>query len=221
MIYKFCLTAAICAFLCASCSKIGRTRTDEIVFDDKPKTAAKGEVVIDDKSFEGEPETNSASEADSREAIKVVNAQSQTDTSFDGFGNKTDARCFEHHPRLQCVLLRTAADGKQQTFVYGQNGQIKHLPENMTAKALTASADEIANAAGIYQTYRQPAPVEQNFQTINAVPLQPLPSYNFPVRNRQAEPSAPEENNSTANTADEKPPENADKSSTKQPGSDQ
>ena len=214
MNYKFCLLVMMFAFLLPSCSKFGKTQSDEIIFDDKTNMTSKNEIVIDDKSFDSEQDTVSISKVGSQEITKFTTDQSRINTAYDQFGNKTETRCFNNHIRLQCIILRTAADGQKQIFVYGQNGQVKSLPDNMIDKALTAPADEIANSAGIYQTYRQVVPVAQNTQTRNDIALRPLPSYNLPIQNQQVEQTMTEEVKPTADSANEKPSEAKSDSST-------
>ena len=221
MNYKFCLLAVVCAFLVASCSKFDKSRSGEVVFDDKPKMTSENEIIFDDKSLDGGQEAILASKAGSQEITKITTDQSRINTAYDQFGNKTETRCFNNHLRLQCIMLRTAADGQKQIFVYGQNGQVKSLPENMIGKALTAPADEIANSAGIYQQYRQPSPVTQSIQTKNDPSLRPMPNFNLPVQNQQVEQGATDEVKPTTDPANEKPSENKSESSTPQPNKEQ
>ncbi len=121
-------------------------------------------------------------------------------------GNKTEMRFFSNHPRLSSVLVRTSADEKRETFVYGQDGKVKSLPENMVVTAMSASADEIADSAGISNAIAQ---TSSSFVQ-NSKPLQPLPGYKFPVQNQPvpqaaaAEISVPEQ---AAKDAEQKTPE--------------
>jgi len=205
----------------ASCSKTGKSQSSEVVFDDAGKTAAKDEIVIDDKSFDGNRETLPTLKAGSQETTKTAADHSKINTMYDEFGNKTETRYFNNHLRLQFLLLRTSADGQKQIFVYGQNGEVKNLPEDMLDRALTAPADELANSAGIFQTYRPSPPAAQSIQTRSDVSLRPLPSYNFPVQNRQVEQVPADEAKVTAVPTNEKPNEKKDDSSTPQPEKEQ
>jgi hypothetical protein len=219
MNYKFYLLTLICVFSLASCSKFGKSESDVVIIDDKPKTNTKNEVVIDDAFFDSEQEAVSASKTGSHEMTKITFDKSRIDTMYDQFGNKTETRCFNNHLRLKCITISSAADGKKKISVYGQNGEIKGLPEAMIGKALTAPADELANSAGIYQIYRQPAPVTQSVQSRTNLSLQPMPSYNFPVQNRPVEQVAADEAKPVP--ADQKPSEKKDDSSTPQPDKEQ
>jgi hypothetical protein len=82
-------------------------------------------------------------------------------------------------------MLKTTSDGQRQVFVYGQNGDVKDLPENMLEKTTTASGDELADAAGLFevrQNRTQPAITLGKPQS--SQPLQPVPSYKFPIQNQ-------------------------------------
>jgi hypothetical protein len=208
-------------FLFVSCSKVGKSTSDVVIIDDKPKSATKDEIVIDDKLLGDATETLALSQTGSQETTKLAFDQSRVNTMYDQFGNKTESRCFNNHLRLQCIMLRTAADGQKQTFVYGHNGEVKALPEDMLDKAMTAPADELANLAGIYQTYRQSPPVARSTESRNNIALRPMPSYNFPVQNRQVDQVAADEAKSTAVPAEEKPIEKKDDSSMPKPDKEQ
>lgn len=109
----------------------------------------------------------------------------------DLYGNKTETRTFPNHSRLASILLQTSPDGNQEAYVYAQSGEARLLPKELLNRALVAPADELANAAKIYQTtrdnqipYRQKAPT---------APLKPLPSSEFIVQNQPVEPPPAEE----------------------------
>ena len=204
MNHKFCLLTLIFASLLVSCAKVSGSKSAEVVIDDRPAASSKNEIIIDDKTFNAEigKDASNPSEISQQPTKTNLADNSKIDTTFDGFGNKTETRYFNNHLRLRFLMLRTSADGKKQIFVYGQNGQVKSLPEDMIGKALAASADEIANSAGIYQTYRPsspPAPSQRNEMS-----LRPLPSYNFPTQDHQTEPIPAEQTTRTAEPANEK-----------------
>ena len=103
-----------------------------------------------------ERETNSLTSGNgSRQQTRILGDNSKLNTMYDGFGNKTEARCFNNHPRLTCIVMSSAVNGQRRAMVYGQSGDIKELPEDMLDKATTASPDEIANMAGIYAVRQQ------------------------------------------------------------------
>ena len=87
---------------------------------------------------------------------------------FDGFGNKTENRIFKDHPRLTSVIVATTAKGEQTVEVYGQNGERKQLSADMVEKALKGTGDEIADAAGIFQTKKQVQMPEFNLTAAQA-----------------------------------------------------
>jgi hypothetical protein len=68
----------------------------------------------------------------------------------DGYGGTTVTRHFGGHRRLRMVVVQTASNEQQRIFVYGRNGKVTGVPDDMAKKILVASADDIANAAKIY-----------------------------------------------------------------------
>lgn len=77
---------------------------------------------------------------------------SEVTVMYDGFGNKLERRYFKNHPRLDTVIVRTAANGRREILIYGQNGERKSVEGEIANRLMNASADEIANAAKIYET---------------------------------------------------------------------
>jgi hypothetical protein len=191
------LIIILSVFLSASCSllkKEGETTeaTEEIVFDDGYKTS-EGEIIFDDKNFQGGEQPIATSSDGSQEATATLGDNSQLTTMIDGHGNKTETRVFNTHPRLRMVLLRTFANGQKQVFIYGQNGEVKELPENMLDGVINRQADEIANSAGLFESVQQrQLPMVVVNRPANLQPLQPMPSYKFPIQTQQAE-EAPQE----------------------------
>lgn len=196
MKFLVCLLVTIFVSFSLSCSKSGASESgEEVVFDDGYTTASKDEIVIDDQSFEGKNSAISQSRAGSREVTRIARDGSQIMTTYDGFGNKTETRVFDDDPLLQLVVIRTSVKGEKQVSVFAQNGTAKELPANMLDAILTAPASELANAAGIYEG-RKETPM---FVQTNQPPLQPLPSYKFPIRQPQIE-AVPAETNEPETT---------------------
>jgi hypothetical protein len=100
---------------------------------------------------------------------------SKIDTAYDDFGNKTESRCFNNHLRLLCVELRSEINGQRHVLAYGRTGFLKELGESMYDKAMTASADEIADSAGFVVTRQQTIqPAFTQTTTVTNTPLKPL-----------------------------------------------
>lgn len=194
---RLCLLTIIFVSLLTSCSSFGKSKDksanmEEVIFDDEYKTTAENKIVIEDKDFEGKEKAVSVAGENSQEITKIASDNSKITTMFDRYGNTTETRYFNYHTRLSFILLRTSATGEKQVFVYGQNGEVKSLPENMLDKVLTASANELANSAGIFEGSRESfAPV---IVQSNQPPLQPMPSYKFPIQQPQIE-AVPAETN--------------------------
>lgn len=190
MNYKFSLAVILCASLFAACSGKGESSGagDVVVIEDGYSAKTKDEIVIGDADFIAVSTSNAGEKISSSELTKIASDSSRIDTMYDGYGNRTDTRCFNYHPRIKCVLVRSAAgrDGQKQIFVYARSGEVKKLSEEMSDKVLTLPANEIASAAGINQDYIEPAKptVVRNLPSIENQ-LRPLPSYNFPVQTPQ------------------------------------
>lgn len=189
---RFCLLVIIFVSLWTSCanSSINEDKSanaEEVTFDDGYKTTAENEIVIEDKDFEGKEDAITLAGKSFQEITKIASDNSKISTMFDRYGNKTETRYFNYDTRLSFILLRTSADGKKQVFVYGQNGEVKNLPENMLDKVLTAPANDLANAAGIYEVRRETqTPMIVKSSQTNKL-LTPLPGSSFPVQIPKAE----------------------------------
>ena len=217
--YILLLSLSASSFSACATGEASSGQREQVVLDDGGGNAANDdEITISEKDLNDLNLHIPTSKPNSREAVKIAADRSEITTMYDGYGNKTETRYFKGHSRLKFILVRTSASGETQTFVYGYGNEVKNLPENLADKALNASADELANAAGVYET--------QNF---NALPnfrkktktLQPLPSYEFPVQPRplpapdsvQPEQSAPAGQNDPSDEATQ----NTDPSSARKP----
>jgi hypothetical protein len=155
----------------------------EVVFDDGSSRQNKNEIVITDADIDERDLAAISGEKTSREQTVIAADKSKITTTFDTYGNKTETRCFVNHPRLDCVVVMTPANGKKQMLVYPVGSGAKDLPENEAEKVLTASADELANIAGVYETRDDIAkkPVSPYGRKKGSQTLRPLPSSEFPV----------------------------------------
>jgi hypothetical protein len=156
----------------------------EVVIDDGGGRQNENEVVITDADLNEKALLQSSGEKKSREQTVIADDKSKITTMFDTYGNKTETRCFINHPRLDCVVVTTPAKGKKQTLVYPVGSGAKNLPENEAEKALTASADELADIAGVQETRDDIArkPVSPyGRKKADSSQLRPLPSSEFPV----------------------------------------
>ncbi len=191
-------TVLIFTFFCFSCSsasdnKVDSANAEEVIIDDRHRADSSNEIFIEDNDFEIGGGVAVATNAGGQNPAQIAPDGSRITTMYDGYGNKVETRYFDYHPRLKQILVRTFADGKKQAYVYGQNGEVKGLPDNLSNKFLTSSADEIANAVGISNTITQTSTFVQNAKPLNATPLQPMPSYKFPVQNQPVQQTASEE----------------------------
>jgi hypothetical protein len=136
--------------------KVVEVKQDEIKFDD------------DEKKY------IATSLPSSQSAPRKMSDNSEIVEMRDGFGNKLEKRYFKGHPRLDSVIIRTAPDGRREIIIYGQNGERKSVEGELLDRLMTASADEIANAAKLYGTrpaLRNRAITSQTEQTKNQPPV--------------------------------------------------
>lgn len=179
-----CLSLTVFVFLAFACSKNNKAVREEVFIDDGFSIADKNEIVIDEASFKSAVSRASQSGAGSRETTRIASDGSQIMIVYDAFGNKTEKRVFEGNPLLQLVVVRTSVSGEKQISVFAQNGEVKQLPPDMLDKVLTLPVNELATAAGIYEGRKEETAQPMIVQT-NQPPLQPMPSYRFPVQQPQ------------------------------------
>ncbi len=153
---------------------------NDVKIDDGYKVNESNEIVLDDSAFADKTISVSTTRPSSDEGVRIADDKSEISTLKDGHGSVTETRKFLPSDRLKMLIVRHAADGQTQVFVYGQNGMVKQLPADMHPQALTASADEIANKLGMYAS----APIK--LRPLNSKPLRPMKSSEFTVPNRAA-----------------------------------
>lgn len=183
----------------ASCSSV-KTETEtaqkpEVMIEDGYKTSENGELLIEDKDIKPVQEPVVTTKANSQQNNIVASDGSKISVMLDGYGNKSETRYFDNHPRLQMVLLRTAANGDKQIFVYGQNGEVKDLPPNMANSVMTSPADDLAKASGITEGRKQQT-ISQTFSGVNTqsttASLQALPNNQLPTESRTVNNAKPQ-----------------------------
>jgi len=188
--------------LSVSCSseKSVATNTEkpEVVIEDGYKTTGEGELVIEDKDLKHIQEAVVTSKENSQQNNIVAYDGSKISVMLDGFGNKSETRYFDNDPKLQMILLRTAANGERQAFVYGQNGEVKDVPPAMLDKVMSLPAAELAQAANIYESKKERA-LSQNYTTVSMpttamTSMQSLPVNQTPLQTQTNESAIPQTN---------------------------
>ena len=182
-----CIAVLILLSFISSCSVFTKTEAvkEEVFFDDGYKKAAEGEITVDDISFS----INERTDVDKNR----VNSQTITTKAADGSsisemtdsaGNKSQSRCFENHSLIGCIVLKTSVKGGKEILVYAQNGEVKTLSADKIENALTISPDAAAAAAEIFEGRKNTSlPTMFTKKVQDSQPLNPMPGYNFPVRN--------------------------------------
>lgn len=192
------LLPIICIFVIASFGCAGKSSAaikNEVFIKDNYRTTKDGDVLVDDRDFEHSQEPIATTKAGFEEPSKSSTDNSQVNMMVDGFGNKTETRIFVDHPLLQRVVVRTNANGQKKAFVYGNNGDVNSLPEHLMNNAMTASANDLAKSAGIFDG-RNPENEPYFLAILRTKPEEtplPLTSYEFPVIANIIQQSEPEE----------------------------
>ncbi|HEX8367896.1 MAG TPA: hypothetical protein VF604_05090 [Pyrinomonadaceae bacterium] len=188
----------------AACARKEKAVVDLRV-DEKVIEVRRDEVTIGETAKDNVTERQS-----SQTAPQKISDNSEITVMYDGFGNKLEKRYFKGHPRLDSVLVRTAADGRREILAYGRNGEKRPIDGELGNRLMSASADEIANAAKIYGTrpvIRNQVITSQNEQTkpqspvSTSVTVQQPPATMPQNETTVEEPvqKTPETNNSTEN----------------------
>lgn len=201
LIYLAAVTSLSFFASCATFSK-AETAQEEVFFDDGYQKNSGAEVIIDDKSLSrDEADFFAASaRANTTEVMTTVNVQGKAvSTMTDSAGNKSESVCYENHPLVGCVALKTSVKGEKEILVYAQNGTVKVLPADKIPDIYTVSANEAASVAGITEgrKYDQAQPIFAQ-KPQNSAPLQPMPSYTFNVQKIPAVESVQSANDSAA-----------------------
>ncbi len=158
-------------------------KRQEVTITDGSRPPNENEIIITDADINQLDLSDTSAGKNSREQTVIAGDKSKITTMVDTYGNKTETRCFVNHPRLDCVVVMTPAKGKKQILLYPVGGGAKMLPDNNAGQVLTASPDELANLAGVYETREDVArkPVSPYHRKKNENTLRPLPSSEFPV----------------------------------------
>lgn len=165
-------------------SQAAPQQPEEVVLD-KDYNSKTGEIVIDDSAFNDKSVQVSTDSLSKDEGARTLTDKSRIETLVDGFGNKSETRYFPGHPRIKFVLVRTGIDKTRTVTVYGY-GDARNVDE-LGNIALTASADELADKAKLYNTRGLKNSKPENFMKREETP-QPLPSSQFPLINKTAQP---------------------------------
>ncbi|HEX8738031.1 MAG TPA: hypothetical protein VF721_22045 [Pyrinomonadaceae bacterium] len=161
------------------------------------------EVKQDEVRLDEAAKDNVTARQSSQTARQKMSDNSEITVMYDGYGNKLEKRYFKGNPRLTSVLIRTAADGRREILVYGQNGEKRTIDGEIADRLLSAPADEIANAAKLYETpsiYRNRKLITQNQQPKPQTPVTTIVTP--PVATEQPETTVQESTQETPKTSD-------------------
>ena len=120
-------------------------------FEQTANSGKQEEVFLDDRDIE-EKFTVNSSDVENQVARNRSDDGAEISTTTDVYGNTTQKKVFYNHTRVKMVIVKTASNGNQQVYVYGQTGKVRFLNKKLPFNALDASADQIADSAQIYDT---------------------------------------------------------------------
>lgn len=189
--------------LFSACTKTSEQSAvrEKIFLDDGTGGKNEGEVEIEQSSVKDAETQISFSQEFHQNSDETESGGTQVSTMYDGFGNKIERRFFFQHPLLKAMVLRTSTNGQREVLIFGHNGEVKTVPQNMVDKAMTATADELAKSAGITMGRK---PTFSSFSDLSeeqkdTIPLSPT-APDFNIQN-----AAPE--NAKTETAEKQKPE--------------
>lgn len=183
---KKCLAFAISLFLFAACSGANKSNQKEISLNDDYRKTRDGAIIIDDRDLDRNQQPIATTKESTQDAPQTGSDGSLIQAMTDGFGNRVETRIFEDHPLVRRIVLRTFVNGQKKGFVYGQNGDVNELPEEMSGNSMAAPADKLAKSAGIL-TGRDENNLPYFIQRLRQ-PLETLmPAYEFPMQTIVAE----------------------------------
>lgn len=184
------LAMAIIGFSALSSNLNGSDRQNEIIIRNTSKTSGDGTILIDGNDAAAVQPPTVTSRRSIIEAPRSVADGSQISTMYDGFGNKTEIRTFSNNLLVHSITVRTFTDGRRRIFVYGQNGDVRSLPEDSYEKVLTDSGNSLANSAGIFTGRVVPTPPQRQ-ELAESSPNPPV-SDTPPQTNQTVETSEPQ-----------------------------
>lgn len=165
-------------------SDFAKQHGQQVYFDDENNDSdlnSKNEVVIDNTQLI--TQKLSENSAPSPE-YKTGTDGSEITITGDGYGNKTESRCFKNSLRLKCVVAETSFAGKTEITVYGKNGVIKNVSPEKITDLQNMEADEIANVAELFET-SQKADITKLLPSKNKPnEVKPMPSSEIPVASK-------------------------------------
>jgi len=155
----FILILAFSSVFFSSCSRTANQSSSEVVITNKSSSSS-NEVTISNADFKKDNKPVSTQKESQELPKRTLADKSEVETLVDGFGNKTETRYFVGNSRLRMLIARTSPDGSTEVTVYGNGGDTRVVP-GLGDIAMTATGDEIANAAKLTQT--TPGAGERNF----------------------------------------------------------
>jgi hypothetical protein len=169
---KLCFLVAVALSLFVSaCSRAGKDETvnmDEV-------------IIMEDLSPEERAKLLSSSAINIKENQYLADNLSRIERSRDNNGIKLEKQFYKNLPNIKYIAVHTFPNGSKQVIIYGTNGSVKSLSENMMSEIIKASPDELTREIPVYSAEN---PNPNGGITIKSLP--PLTSQPAIVQNETA-----------------------------------
>jgi hypothetical protein len=162
----FLLVIIALAMLAPACSRKS-TQTSEGV----------EEIVMDDLSAEEREKLLKSSGINLKENKYLSDNLSRVEISYDNFGIRVERQYYNNLPNIKYIAVHTFPNGSKQVFIYGANGSVRSLSENMMNEIAKASPDQLTGDAPVYAENQQNQPNTggMSIKTLPPITSQPTP----------------------------------------------
>lgn len=135
-------------------------------------------LIMDDLSAEEREKLLNSSAINLKQNKTLAENLSRVEISRDNFGIRVEKQYYNNLPNIKYIAIHTFANGQKQIIIYGTNGSVRSLSENMMNEIIKASPDQLTNDAPVYANADNQNPT--GGITIKSLP--PITSQNAPVQ---------------------------------------
>lgn len=196
----FLLVIVAMSLFVSSCSRAGKNDSAN----------AEEVIMMDDLSPEEREKILSRSGINLKENKTLADNLSRIEISRDNFGIKIEKQYYNNLPNIDHIAIHTFANGQKQIIIYGQNGSVRSLSENMMSEIIKASPDELTREAPVYNNAENQNPnggiTIKTLPPVTSAQAEPLP-VNTPLVEATPPPAAVEEPKETKQETQPKPQE--------------
>jgi hypothetical protein len=138
---KLCFLVLVAlSVLVSACSRAGKDETvnmDEV-------------IIMEDLSPEERAKLLSSSAINIKDNQYLADNLSRIERSRDNNGIKLEKQFYKNLPNIKYIAVHTFPNGSKQIIIYGANGSIKSLSENMMSEIIKATPDELTREIPVY-----------------------------------------------------------------------